>query len=208
MTKTLGVVFIRPPGVDLPLRQGTREVGDGQSRRAVGHATGGFVEQILDELQIGFPLIRNESGVLSREAGIVLNGVVQTQVGEIEMAGPVGAVEEVGGELGDEEAEAGGEVVGLADGEIELFEGDVLAVVREDGVVCEGVEHGTGGSGVALLRGEIVGPGEVVARCVRGNDMAGLVGGSEEVEEEEGKVPGEDGDVDKEAGDFIEDAHD
>ena len=43
--------------------------------------------------------------------------------------------------------------------------------------------------------------------CVWGNDAAGLEGGSQEVEDEEGKVPGEDEDVDEEAGDFVEEAH-
>lgn len=37
--------------------------------------------------------------------------------------------------------------------------------------------------------------------------MAGFEGGSEDIEDEEGKVPGEDENVDEEAGDFVEDAH-
>jgi len=37
--------------------------------------------------------------------------------------------------------------------------------------------------------------------------MTGFEGGSEDIEDEEGKIPGEDENVDEEAGDFVEDAH-
>ena len=37
--------------------------------------------------------------------------------------------------------------------------------------------------------------------------MAGFEGRSEDIEDEEGKVPGNDENVDEEAGDFVEDAH-
>ena len=43
--------------------------------------------------------------------------------------------------------------------------------------------------------------------CVFGDDMAWFEGGSEDIEDGEGEVPGEDENVDEEAGDFLEDAH-
>lgn len=61
---------------------------------------------------------------------------MQAQVFEVELVFGIRFVKEAGGEVGDEEAEGCGEVEGLADFGVELFEGDVLAVVRKDAVVC------------------------------------------------------------------------
>jgi hypothetical protein len=56
----------------------------------------------------------------------VLNGIVLAEVFEIEGTCPVGAIEEVGSKVGDEEA----------DGGLEVTESDVATVVGEDAVVC------------------------------------------------------------------------
>lgn len=66
----------------------------------------------------------------------MLDGVVFAQFFQVEAVGPVGTVEEVGREVGDEEAEGRREVVGFVDRAFEVAEGDVAAGVREDAVVC------------------------------------------------------------------------
>jgi hypothetical protein len=66
----------------------------------------------------------------------VLNGIVLAEVFEIEGTCPVGTVEEVRSEVGDEEAEGRREVEGLVDGGLEVTESDVATVVGEDAVVC------------------------------------------------------------------------
>jgi hypothetical protein len=137
----------------------------------------------------------------------MLNRIMQIQFGQIETPGPVRTIEEICSELGHEEAEGGGKVECVPDFGAELSKGDVLPVVREDAVVRHGVEHGAGRSGIAFFRGDVFGPDEAVSCCVWGNDMAGFEGGSKDIEDEEGKVPGEDENIDEEAGDFVEDTH-
>ena len=56
-------------------------------------------------------------------------------------------------------------------------------------MVGERVEHWAGGARVTGPRGVVGGPGAVEAGGVRGDDGVGGVGGEDEVEEEEGKVP-------------------
>jgi hypothetical protein len=65
----------------------------------------------------------------------VFNGIVETEFFQVKPSGPVGALEEVGGKLRDEEAEGGREVEGLADFGVKLLEGYVFAVVGEDALV-------------------------------------------------------------------------
>lgn len=85
----------------------------------------------------------------------MLNGVVgmQAQVFEIELVLRIGLVEEAGGEVGDEEAEGRGEVEGFADFGVELLEGDVLAVVGKDAVVCCSREIVSATASTGLLHG-------------------------------------------------------
>ena len=92
----------------------------------------------MNELQIWLALILNQRLVLSRKTRIVFDGIigVQAEIFQIELVFRIRLVEKAGGEVGDEEAERGGEVEGLADLGVELFEGDVLAVVGKDAVVC------------------------------------------------------------------------
>lgn len=137
----------------------------------------------------------------------MFNRIMQIQIREIETTSPVRAVEEIGSEFRDEEAEGGGEVEGLSDFGVEFFKGYVLAVVREDAVVCHRVEHGAGRSGIAIFWGHVLRPGEVLSGCMWGNDLAGLMGRSNDVEDEEGEVPREEENVDEEAGDFVKEAH-
>lgn len=61
----------------------------------------------------------------------MLNRIIgmQAEILQVEFIARVRFVEEPRGEVRDEEAERGGEVEGLADLGVELFEGDVLAVV-------------------------------------------------------------------------------
>jgi hypothetical protein len=72
----------------------------------------------------------------------MLNGIVQTQLGQVEVAGPVRTIEEIGSELGYEETKRGGKVECLPEFDVEFFEGDVLPVMRENTVVRHGIEHG------------------------------------------------------------------
>lgn len=79
--------------------------------------------------------------------------------------------------------------------------------MRQDGVVCECVEHGAGGA-----RGG--GGGRRVGRPVAGvawvggrDDGCGGMGGEDEVEEEEVEVPGEDEEVDEGLGEFGGETH-
>jgi hypothetical protein len=58
------------------------------------------------------------------------------EIFEVEGACPVGAIEEVGSKIGDEEAEGRREVEGLVDGGLEVTESDVATVVGKDAVVC------------------------------------------------------------------------
>jgi hypothetical protein len=66
----------------------------------------------------------------------VLNGIVLAEVFEVEGTCPVGAIEEVGSEVRNKEAEGGREVEGLVDGGFEVAEGDIAAGVWEDAVIC------------------------------------------------------------------------
>jgi hypothetical protein len=89
MEATLRVLLIRLSGIHSPLRQGAREVGGGEARRPIGHRPGRLVQQILDEFQIRFPLIRNKRRVLPCETGIVLDRIVLAQFRQIKRPRPV-----------------------------------------------------------------------------------------------------------------------
>lgn len=56
------------------------------------------------ELQIRLALIRHKGGILTSQAGVVLDCIVQAEFLEIEAVGPIRAVEKIGGEFGYEEA--------------------------------------------------------------------------------------------------------
>lgn len=207
MDQAHGVVLVGLLGINEPLGQRTRQVRLGQARRAVGLGARGVRQQVVDKLLVGQALVWLQRKVTAGQARVVLDGVVLAEVGEVEAAGPVGAVQEVGSVLWHEEAEGRGEVVRLADLLVHLLEGDVLAVVRQDAVVGEGVEGGAGAAGVAVLGRNKLGPLAPVAGAAAGDDMAGLEGGREQVDDEEHVVPGEDVDVDEEAGNLADDAH-
>ena len=96
----------------------------------------------MHELQIRFSLVRNESCILSGETSIMLDRVVQAQFGQIEMACSIRSIEKIRGEFGNEETKRGGEIEGLSDFDVEIFERDVLPIVREYAVVCHCVQHG------------------------------------------------------------------
>lgn len=98
----------------------------------------------MHELQIRFPLIRNERCILPRETGIMLNRIMQIQFRQIETTSPVRTIEEISRELGHEEAEGGGKVECVPDFGVEFSKGDVLPVVREYTVVGHGVERRAG----------------------------------------------------------------
>jgi len=74
-------------------------------------------------------------------------------------------------------------------------------------VVGKGVEHRTGGARITFLRGVVWWPGQVMSRGVWGNDVSKLVGGEDDVEDEEGEIPGEDREFEERIGDSLEDAH-
>ena len=207
MEETFGIFFVRPLRIYSPFRQSSREVGDGQTRRAIRHRRSSFVQKVIDELQVRFPLVGNEGCILPGEAAVMLNGIMQTQLGQIKVTGPVGTIEEVSGELGDEEAKGRGKVEGVPDFDVEVFEGDVLPVVGQNAVVRHGVEHGAGGPGIALLGRDKLGPFEVVPCGMWRHYMAGFEGRREQIDNENGKVPSEDEEVDKDAGDFVDDTH-
>lgn len=127
----------------------------------------------------------------------MFNRIMPTQLLEIKPIRPITASQKIARELGHEEAEARREVERFPYGPVQLAERDVLAVVRQDGVVRERVEHGTGAAGVAGAWGVVGGPVAVEAGGVGGNDGIGGMGWEHEVEEEEAKVPGEDEDVEE-----------
>lgn len=62
----------------------------------------------------------------------MLYPVVEIKVGEIKSVFAVAALQHVGGEVGDKEAEAGCEVVRGSDFGTELVEFDVFAIMREN----------------------------------------------------------------------------
>jgi len=74
----------------------------------------------------------------------MLNRIMQTQFGKIEATVPVRTIEEIGRELGHEEAEGGGKVECVPDHGVEFSKGDALPVMREYAVVRHSVEHGAG----------------------------------------------------------------
>ena len=137
----------------------------------------------------------------------MLNGVVLAQFCQMKAVCPVRPVHEVGGKLGREEAEGWGKVERLPDFEVEFFEGNVLPVVGEYAVVCQCVQHGAGRSGIAVHRGNILGPIEVMPWGEWRDHLASFERRKEEIDDEEGKVPEKDKDLDEEAADFTEDAH-
>ena len=139
------------------------------------------------------------------KTAVVLDCVVQAQLLEVKSASGIRALEEAGGKVGDEKAEGRGEVEGLSDLDVELLEGDVLAVVRQDAVVCQGIEHRTGRPRVAFLGRDVLGPDQIAARGAPGDDMAGLVRGGHDVEQEEAKVPPKHKQVDEDAGNLVDD---
>lgn len=161
----------------------------------------------MHELQIWFPLIRNKRQVLPCETGIMLNRVVLTQFCQMKTTCPVRTVHEICSKFGRKEAEGGCKVERLPDFDVEFFEGDVLPVVWQYPVVRQRVQHRAGRSRIAILWGNILRPSEVMSWRVWRDDLTGFEGGSEEIENKEGKVPEEDKDFDEETGDFIEDAH-
>lgn len=69
----------------------------------------------------------------------------------------------------------------MADGGVELLEGDVFAIVGQDPVVCHGVEHGAGGAGVAGSRGDIGWPVAEIAWTSFWHDPVGIAFGEDEV---------------------------
>lgn len=83
---------------------------------------------------------------MSGKASVVFDGIVgmEAKIFQIKFVFRIGFVEEASREVGDEEAEGRGEVEGFADFGVEVFEGDVLAVVRKDAVVGHGVLNITG----------------------------------------------------------------
>ena len=60
----------------------------------------------------------------------MLDGIMQAQLCQIKVARPVRTIQEICREFRHEEAERRREVEGLPDFDVELFEGDVLPIVR------------------------------------------------------------------------------
>lgn len=108
--------------------------------------TCGDREQLFHKRQIRLSLIRHLRSILSSEAGIMLNSIVLAQLRKIESVSPIRAAQEVGRELGHEKAERGREVECLAHGGVQVAEGDVLAVVGENAMVCPGGSQRAGGA--------------------------------------------------------------
>ena len=137
----------------------------------------------------------------------MLDRIMQIQLRQIEVARPVRTIQEICGELGDKEAEGRSKVKRLPDFGVELFEGDILPVVRQDPMIRHGIEHGAGGTGVAFFRRHVLGPCQIVPGGMCGHDPTGLEGGGHDVEDEEPEVPGEDEEADERARELAEEAH-
>lgn len=75
-------------------------------------------------------------------------------------------------------------------------------------MVGHGVDHGASGSRVAFLGRHVFWPLSVVPGCSRRNDMAGFVGGENQVEQKELKVPCKDECIDKRFSEFLFEPHD
>lgn len=68
---------------------------------------------------------------LTCQRTIVFNAIVDVEIAQVERIIPVVSAEHVCGEIGDEEAEARGEVVRLADFCVQLPEADTASGVRQ-----------------------------------------------------------------------------
>jgi hypothetical protein len=170
-------------------RQRARQILFGQLLPALARR---LFQELFYKLQIRFSLIRLKRRIAPRQARIMFNCIMLAEFREIKGSRPVAAAQEIRGEGRHEEAERGREVEGLAHGGVEVAEGNVLAVVWEDGVVGERVEHGARRARVTGAGGRVCGPVACVAGSVGWYDGGGWVWRKDEVEKEDLEVPGED----------------
>jgi hypothetical protein len=189
MEQTLAIRAILRPSIPPALRQHARQILFGQLLPAL---TRRLFQQLFYKLQIRFPLIRLKRRIAPRQARIMFNCIMLTEFREIKRTRPVVAAQEIRGEGRHKETERGREIERLAHRGVEFAEGNVLAVVREDGVVGERVEHGARGARVAGAGWRVGGPVASVARSVGWYDSVGWVWRKYEVEKEDLEVPGED----------------
>lgn len=187
MEETLSILLIRHPTLPPPLPQRTTQIPLRQPRTPIPRRT---PQQFLHQLQIRTPLILHKRHIPPRQTRIMLNRIMPTQILKIKRPFPITPSQKVRSKLRHEKAEARREIEGLAYGGVERAEGDVFAVVREDAVVGQGVEHWACGARVAGFGRGVGRPVACVAWGAGGDDVCGGVGGEEEVEEEEGGVPG------------------
>jgi hypothetical protein len=136
MEQALRILFVLRPCLAPPLAQRFAQIVLCEKLLTIGTSASRTLQQFAYEIQIRLALVRYERRVSACQTGIVLNGIVHAEVFEIEGTSPVGAIEEVGSKVGDEEAESRREVEGLVDGGLEVTESDVATVVGEDAVVC------------------------------------------------------------------------
>jgi hypothetical protein len=189
MEQTLAIRAILRPRIPSALRQRARQILFGQLLPALARR---LFQQLFYKLQIRFPLIRLKRHIAPRQARIMFNCIMLAEFREIKGSRPVAAAQEIRGEVRHEKAERGREVEGLAHGGVEVAEGNVLAVVWEDGVVGERVEHGARRARVTGAGGRICGPVACVAGSVGWYDGGGWVWRKDKVEKEDLEVPGED----------------
>jgi hypothetical protein len=189
MKQTLTVALILRSRIPPALRQRPRQI---RFRQPLPARARRLFQQVFHKLQIRFSLIRLKCHIAPRQARIMFNRIMLAEFREIKRAGPVAAVQEICREGRHEETEGGREIEGLAHGGVEVAEGDVFTVVREDGVVGKCVEHGTGGARVTGAWRRVFRPFSCVPGCVSWNDGVGLVRGEYEVQEEYLEVPSKD----------------
>jgi hypothetical protein len=172
MKQTLTIALVFRPRIPPALRQRARQI---RFRQPLPALTRRLFQQVFHKLQIRLPLIGLHCHIAPRQARIMFDRIMLAEFRKIERARPVAATQEIGCEGRHEETEGGCEVEGLAYGGVEVAERYILAIVWEDGVVGECVEHGTGRARVASAWRRVFRPFACVSSGVSWNDGVRLV---------------------------------